>query len=116
MFFYNKTKALGASDMKPRSVSDCSKYSGDCLKCNCGREGVYSHINLDNPEESLLNCNKYHVYPTYDQLKDELFKYRSLYMETLQSAKNLMLYREGTQPYKDAATHIKEKLGDNLWS
>ena len=81
----------------------------DMEKCNCGREIRYSHFKKspDGNEHEVFSCNKYCVCPTYEEVTHK-------FEITLQAAKDLLTYREGTQYYKDAERVIQGIVGEDV--
>lgn len=78
----------------------------DNMKCGCGREGRYVCVESDGTE--VYSCNKHSRCPDYYELEatnkslvHDLFK-------VLSYTKDLQLFKESTQEYKDAAKVINE--------
>jgi hypothetical protein len=74
----------------------------DC--CNCGKPVRYTHLNNG---EVVGSCNKHRVCPTYEELLEQINKlliYRDI-------ARTLAVYREDTDVYRKALSHLKAVEG-----
>ena len=81
-------------------------------KCNCGKPVRYTH-NIDG--EFVGSCNKYQVCPTYEELESKLSSLQEKYLQLLNAAATVVIFKEGTEQYIEADYIIyKHRYGDKL--
>lgn len=72
--------------------------------CNCGKTVRYTHIKNG---EAVGSCNKHRVCPAYEELLEQVDKMR-IYRDI---ARTLAVYREDTDVYRKALSHLKALEG-----
>lgn len=78
----------------------------DDMKCGCGKQGRYVCFKLDGTE--VYSCNKHSRCPDYNELVDTNKSLVHDLFELLSYAKDLQLFKESTQEYKDAVKVVDE--------
>lgn len=76
-------------------------------KCNCGKPAKYSHFVDGN---MVGSCNKHTVCKTYLELEKDLQELKSSYMQLLDAAESVTLYKEGTCLYEEAVETINSHI------
>jgi len=74
-----------------------------------GREGRYVRLDGDGEIKESC-CNKHFLCKSHEELNNELRELKCRYVDLLQSAKEVITFKESTDTYKSAQAHI-ESLG-----